>query len=332
MKWIIVINIVLAGILFFMNGFIGKLQYNMGWNLFPYGKFAFESEEESNFTGNFFLKIVNPTIFLYIIAWIGQRLGQDVFVAALWMFVPIYWLWRLGYIALKNLFVFLNLKYEGIACIVSLALGEGVFFIIIKPLLNQNESLWISTTELRDGLWFAIIIYIATSIWNIMKKAFSGDVLYPASRRWNMVQKRYDVFERRYGKYILDELSRRIPDDELREQKAKISYVLYAIMIYEDYNRPKIVRIIEYVIKVFSPHKKMTLGIMQVGSYTLISDKTSIKLALNRIIPEFFEEDDYPEQNAISNYNDGEEYYAEVLSIYSMLYGRFSDEIFEDAG
>ena len=332
MKWIIVINVLLAGILFLANGFIGKLQYDMGWNLFPYGKFAFESEEECDFTGNFFLKIVNPTIFLYIIAWIGQRLGQEAFVAELWMLIPIYWLWRLGYIAFKNLFVFLNLKYEGIACIVSLALGESVFFVIIKPLLVQNETLWISTTELRDGLWFAIIIYIATTIWNIMKKSFSGDVLYPESKRQNLVNKRFDVFERRYGEFILDELSSRIPNDELREIRAKIAYVLYAIMIYEDYNRPKAIRIIEYVVKFFLPRKKMTLGIMQVSSYMLISDKTSIKLALNRIIPEFFKEDDYPEQNAISNYNDGSGYYTEVYAIYSMLYSRFSDEIFEDVG
>ena len=328
--WSIIINIFLGGVLFFGNGFLGKLQYNMEWNIFAYGKFTFSSSENHDFSGNFFLKIVNPSIFLALVAVLGQWLECEAIISSFWLLVPCYWLWRLAFIIFRNLFVFLNLKYEGIACAISIILSESIFFAIIKPLLAQNESLWISSTELRDGVWFAIITYIAVTAWNIMKKSFSEQVLYPDEKKEALIWKRYGLFEKRYGKYVNTELLKKYESKANKNELLKITCVLYAIMIYEDYNRPKLIRALEYVFKFFLPKKTMSLGIMQVRSPKIISNKKSISLALSSIISQFNTSNDTPEQKAISKHNPDDEYFMEVFSIYYILISKFMEDYSAD--
>ena len=53
-------------------------------------------------------------------------------------------------------------------------------------------------------------------------------------------------------------------------------------MIYEDFNRPKIVRWIEYI-RFGITQKPHTLGIMQVQTDKFINDETSIRLAVRKI-------------------------------------------------
>lgn len=58
--------------------------------------------------------------------------------------------------------------------------------------------------------------------------------------------------------------------------------VTYSIMIYEDFNRPKIVRLFEKI-HFYITKKSHTLGIMQVHTNKMIDDKTSIILAIKKI-------------------------------------------------
>ena len=59
--------------------------------------------------------------------------------------------------------------------------------------------------------------------------------------------------------------------------------VVYAIMIYENFNRPKIVRWIENI-HFWITKKPHTLGIMQVTSSKWINDEQSISLATGKIL------------------------------------------------
>ena len=63
--------------------------------------------------------------------------------------------------------------------------------------------------------------------------------------------------------------------------------MVYAIMIYENFNRPKFVRWIEYVHFLVNT-KPHTLGIMQVTTSKWINDRQSIILAIEKILTSFF--------------------------------------------
>ena len=294
-------NVVLAVGLFLLNSWLGRVQYGIPGNPFEYGKFYFESDGEENFSGNFFLKTVNPAIYLSVIAAAIQGRLSDEYINSLWMLIPAFWMLRFLYMVVKNRIIFLNFKYELSACFVSLLLGEGTFFLIIEPLLAEGESIWIPTTEIRDAVWFAIIAYLAKTVWDIMRRNFHGDNLYPAEKRQkirNEVENWYAVSKEKQGQLIC---------------------VVYAIMIYEDYNRPAVIRMFEYVIKFIIPKRTMTLGIMQVSSNKLISSKTSIKMAIERVSRPFLESSENSVYEAIHGYNRGGDYCSEVEAIYEEL-------------
>ena len=109
--------------------------------------------------------------------------------------------------------------------------------------------------------------------------------------------------------------------------------MLYAIMIYEDYNRPKLYRLVENFLKTICPQKVMTIGIMQVKSKEYITDLESIDLAIEKLL-EVYQDNFHnnPIGHAIEDYNGGSEfYYEEVSTIYSVLLELLSiDELIED--
>lgn len=321
----VIFNMIAAGGLFFLNGILGKLQYGLSGKLFEYGKFTFEGgADQSGFSGNFFQKIVNPAVYLAVVAAIAQHLLTVELIESMWLLIPIFWIYRLLFMITKNVLVFLNLKYEAIALVLSLLLGETIFFRIIKPLLVQNKSIWIPATELRDALWFAILTYLAKVIWEIMKQSFSNDNLYPDSKRRELVWARYDKFNRKYGDFIVDQISRRYID-RLNVQN-RLASLLYAIMIYEDYNRPFLIRQAEYILKVtLFRQRAMTLGIMQFKAFHKISNIESISYAIDFISLPFLRNTPDPEKAAIAMYNSASDYCTEVQAIYDILMSRFSD-------
>ena len=99
--------------------------------------------------------------------------------------------------------------------------------------------------------------------------------------------------------------------------------VTYAILIYEDFNRPKIIRIIENIKHRFS-NESHTLGVMQVRSDKLINDTESVILGTNKIVDSYnkyvrentVEGEEIYEWNVInsiiSDYNVGSDYLYEV--------------------
>lgn len=97
-------------------------------------------------------------------------------------------------------------------------------------------------------------------------------------------------------------------------------------MIYEDFNRPKIIRIIENLKHRFS-NKSHTLGVMQVKSDKLINEKESVILGTTKIVNSYnkyikensVEGEEIYEWNIInsiiSDYNVGSEYSHEVYEL-----------------
>ena len=320
-------NALLALALFLLNGQLGKLQHGISEPLFEYGKFSFIPTSEQSFAGNFFQKIVNPAVFLAVASALTQYYLTSDYVESLWLLIPLFWLYRLIYVIGRNIFIFLNLKYEMIALLLSLALGEGVFFCIIKPLLVEGEPIWISSAALRDALWYAILAYLAKTAWEIMKKSFGEERIYPYERRRKTVMKRYDKFSMKYGNDILALLSNHPQESMPTETREQITRVIYAIMIYEDYNRPFVVRLAEWIMKAtFFRWRTMSLGIMQVRTNRLISSRESIKLAIPPIINSFLTSQNDPIYDSIFQHNPDQNYVEETSAIYDIL----SEEIPSD--
>ena len=316
----IMLNILFAFGLFFLNALLGRIQYGLSGKLFQYGKFTFADAEQQNFSGNFFQKIVNPAVYLAVIAAVMQTYLPAEFIRSLLLGVPLFWIIRLGYMAVKNVILFLNWPYELTAAGLSLVLGEGILWGIIVPLMEDNEGIWIPATALRDALWFAILAYLAKVVWDILRQKFTLENLYPAQRRKEYIWKRYSVFNRKYGEDILDAVTKQYDGILTDSQKSELICTVYAIMIYENYNRSWLFRMGENLLKAtIWRHRVMSLGIMQVRTSWRINDQESISLAIEKIGRPFLEGGCEPVRQAIQAYNHGPDYEDEVMAIFSEL-------------
>ena len=318
----LLINFFLALVLYFGNGWLGKIKVNTK-GLFGYDSFGFNKVDKANFADHFFQKIVHPAIVVAIAAAILQHYEMESIARDLWLVVPFYWVLRIIHICVWNIASFTNWKYEILSLIVSLLLGEGTLFYILRPLIDSDQSVFIDAAEIRDAFWIAALSYTAKFIWDITKFSLSGYSVFPAEKRAQTISTRYNEFKWEYGAEI---------DVVLRDNYCFVSDIskkqflclLYSIMIYEDHCRPKMIRWLEYLVKVFRWNTVMSLGIMQVQTKQIISNRTSIKMAIEKLYNVFSNATDASGvSTAIWDYNRGENYYAEVSTIYSILLSEF---------
>lgn len=303
-------NGALAAGLFFLNGLLGRVQYGYR-NLFEYERFSFGELPDGSFSGNFFLKIVNPAIYTALICAVLQRfLGLAGLCGSLWMIVPLYWLLRLAYIALKNYFLYINWRYELLAMGVSLLLGEGVFFLVLRPLLRAGETVFIPLEDLRNAVWFAIIAYVTKVVWEVVKSAFEAGAIFPPERRARIIMKKYRRFSGKYQTELL-RLTEDLPD------RREFLCLVYAVMIYEDYNRPPVWRLAERLAKRLLPRREMTLGIMQVRTGRDITELESVRLGTEKLLEAYL--DSGCIEDAVRAYNRSGEYLREVEAIFYVL-------------
>lgn len=317
---LLALNIVFTIIFFVINSIIGKFQ--SGHKLFEYGSFSFNLDEGESFVDNFVLKIINPSVYMAILCAIFQSIGRIDIFNSLWMIIPLYWLLRVIYMLVKNILIYTNIKYEFVAFCMSAILGEGAFWFLLKPLMEKEESVFISREELRDAIWYAIIAYALKIVWDVYKTYLNADNIYSLQLRVRAIEKKLSKFSKKYGTLIEDKIAENSFKDT---SKNEVISLIYAIMIYEDYNRPFAFRVVEYIAKLICFKKEMTLGVMQVKTKKLISCKTSVELGVNKIINAYLMPNEDKISNTIWDYNYYSEHYSEVRAIYEMVYDQISD-------
>mgnify|MGYP004545034295 CR=1 FL=1 len=327
---IVILNVFLSLILFFLNGLLGRLQYNNSGNLFEYGRFSFSINGSENFSGNFFLKVFIPTIYTSILCAVFQVIGHEEICHSLWLIAPIFWGIRILFIFVRDFFEIINWQYEFYAAIASLLLCEGTLFFIIYPLIDSGISVFIPLDEIRNAVWFAILAYIVKILWNISKTHLDGQALYPVEKQQAVIYSRYDKFSKKYGDYIRILVDESYPDS--LPNKGNFICLIYAIMILEDYNRPKVCRIVEYILKFLLARTEMTLGIMQVKTKSIIFDLESIHLAVSKLLAVYTQNFyDNPIEHAIRDYNGSSQYLSDAVSIYNeLLYFNSIDSLITD--
>ena len=181
---------------------------------------------------------------------------------------------------------------------------EGIFA------LEKGKTFYTSNSglkELREEIWISCFLFILVLI---------RDYIYNhekiSSKKESLKKKEYIISK--YYKY------KKKYDKLVKVKNIDISNLIYAIMIYENYNRPPIIREIEKIKLLISGHA--TLGIMQVSVTKLINNEESIKLGVNKILKEIKKEKkekNFSISNIIQNYNNGEKYKAEVMYIYEII-------------
>lgn len=142
-------------------------------------------------------------------------------------------------------------------------------FIVNQEFINNVRSVFLTGNEFRVVLWLLVIIYV----YNFCKDKKLFEKHNKNEKKImsiNNVLNNYSKFK--YAYY----------EDCDRDNK-EVSNILYAIMIYEDHKRNKVLRNFDnFMYKING--KKNKFGIMQIESKKFINDSESIELAYKKVI------------------------------------------------
>lgn len=251
---IVIVQVILGCSLFLIVNWIGKHSYSVGYislSIFV------RIDEAPAF--NFIIRILTPVIYLLIIASILYGLGLDRYTNGFYMVSLYYVFIRLAVNLLTDRWRLLNwgkqLFYWFSIMILSYYTYEKI--IIAKTNLLPDFS------NLANELWIIIIVFVY-NIFNKIEISSERTI----KRKENYLESKFTKFKREYGG-IINSLNNR-----------RLIALAYSILIYENFNRPYIIRILERIL--FSLNgKPRTLGIMQVRTDKYITDRKSVSLGVD---------------------------------------------------
>lgn len=305
---IIVLQIALGILLFFVINWIGKHSYSIG-----YMEISMFVKQEEAPALNFLIRVLTPIVYLIIVSAILYSLSLDKFVKNIYLVNIYYIIFRLLFNLITNRGLLLNWGKQILYWVAIIIIS---YFTYVKVIINKVNILPDFTTVANE-LWIIILIFIF-QLFNNVRLSQEGTI----KRKDEYLKSRYHNFKRLYGSQITSIC-----------QNEAVECICYAIIIYEDFNRPKIARFIEYL-RFFVTKKPHTLGVMQVYTEVYISDNESIILGTKKVVNAYRtylnkkdELNQYSEWNAlysiIENYNSGNSYSNEVYSLSEAIKEKF---------
>lgn len=301
---ITIIHIFLAIVLFLIINFIGANSYSVG-----YMNLSIVYKEDTAPSLNLALRIFAPIVYLIIVSAIFAEANLLNLNHNIWLVVLYYIIFRLVVINLivYNRFKLLNWTREVVCTLIT----TGLAYYVYNYFIRDNKYIFPNFTDITNEVWILIILFL----FQFLSVVTNQSTEKSKKRKEDYVCYKYKKFKKEYGKNI-DKIEKKLP----------LKILLYSIMIYEDFNRPPLIRFFENMIsRVFK--KKMTLGIMQVKTQYYISNDTSIELAIKKIHKALavykkaaIECYDWSAKRFIvKDYNNSEKYVDEVMEIYDQI-------------
>lgn len=308
--------------LFFITNWIGKHSYSVG-----YMEISIFVKSETAPAFNFLFRVLSPVVYIIIISTILYTVGLDEFVNNIYLVSIYYIAFRIFFNVVTNRARLLNWRRQFLHTISIIAISWLAYDSIIKNKRNILPDL----STISNELWIIILLFLFQTLNNLK---FSSDDT--EKRKENYLNVRFNKFKRIYDTQI----------NNLTNNK-KIQALIYSIMIYEDFNRPKAARIIENIKFRFSK-RPMTLGVMQIRSDELINDFESVTRGVIKVLNDLKEikeskeiqyESDFRDHailpRLIEKFNGGQSYNDEVAHLFWIIWrkyynGDYSAVSFED--
>jgi hypothetical protein len=257
-SWYIALaHFALAVTLTFIVNWIGARAISVG-----YMQMDIVIQEDTAPAFNFLFKVLAPVVFLVLCAVAFEAANLSSFNSNIYFITIFYWLFRVLWILCSNRGSLTNWVEQFIYWVASIGLSVWIY-----SLIESVDQILPSSRSLLDQLWILIIVFVY-SILNKVQISREGTI----RRKTNYINSRFLSFRKKY-------------DGTIKEFFHNDFYeaLTYSIMIYEDFNRPVIVRYAEYLSFCIT-RKPHSLGIMQMTTDKYIDNKESIRLAMQKIV------------------------------------------------
>jgi hypothetical protein len=240
--------------LFFTMNWLGRHATDLGYQSIT----LFEQKSES-IALNFLLRAVSPTIFIILISAISTQIGIGYYTRYTFGIILIYYVIRIIYIFLWSKQGIVNWIKIFIQYLSGIFIGWWAFEALILP----RKNILPDASDIGNELW----VMIALFLYAVVNKIETSSA--PSIRRKNKyIDKIYKQIVDKFGHIVSSE------NDRL------VQLTAYAILIFENYNRPPLIRNFE---RILFPVFSKTLGIMQVSTDHVINDAESVSIGLLRI-------------------------------------------------
>jgi hypothetical protein len=301
----------LSILLFFLLNWIGRHSIKAG-----YIQMSILAKADEAPAYNFLYRAFSPVAFITVSSSLLYKAGLDWIVEDIYLVVIYYFAFRLTFNIATGRALLLNWVTQILYVIVSVPVSYYVY----ENLILHKEFLFPDTKEIGSAVWLAIIVYVYHTCNNVKLSTQRTK-----ARKENYLQVRYQSYYSLYGKII----------EEIAESKCQ-ECLIYAVLIHEAFNRPKIYRLIENALFYLGLAK--TLGIMQVTTKTFINDEESVRLGAKKIVNDHLqaklkvESSKYPggswaiRRKVLESYNPDSEYINEVTRLYDQIVDLFYPE------
>lgn len=311
-----ILHFLLGVALFFIINWIGRHSYSVGYMQIS---MFLKVEEAPAF--NFLFRIISPIVYLFIVSAILYKLGLDKFVLNAYFICIYYILFRLVFNLVTNRGLLMN-WYRQVLYWISIA---SISYFAYTEIIYKKENILPDFDTVSNELWIIILIFLFHTLNRIR---ISSDKTI--ERKDNYLKSRLTTFKEKYSDLINEKLN----NDKLKS-------IAYAIMIYEDFNRPKAARIIENA-RFKITGKKHSLGLMQVQTTEFINDRKSVELGIEKLntayskeikkrgldrkesieilLPDAWSNEWSMERRIISNYNKDDNYVDEVRTLTEKIF------------
>ncbi len=303
---VLLLQFALAILLFFLTNWIGKHSISFGYmqlSLFV------KSDEAPAF--NLVIRILTPVVYVIVVTTILYQLGLDSFTSEIHLVVLYYFGLRLLFNMLAGRTRLLNWRTQLLHVSITYALAYFVY----DKILRVKANILPDFSTISNELWIIVLIFIY-ELFNELK--FSDE--RSKRRKSNYLHHRYYLYKGMYQP-VIEELT----------TNQKLQALIYTIMIYEAFNRPKAYRIVETIL--FPLGISKTLGIMQIKTEHHVSDSESVRLGAQKILADVssaateamdrYGHSDrlewYVLDGSISRYNAGSQYRSEILRLFGFV-------------
>jgi len=310
-----ILHIVLAVGLFYIINWVGRHSFSFGYMQLS----VFEKTDDAP-AFNFIFRIAAPLVYILLVSSILYTFNFDWIVQDIYRIVIYYFAFRYIFNISLGRAMLLNWKGELFISLSSITAA----YLLYDKLISTKQRLIPDFNTISNELWIIILIFLY-SVLNKVQVTSEGT----EKRIKNYLRRAYNKYKYKYGSII-----------ESKVEDRTLEALVYAIMIYESFNRPRIVRGVERLF--FRLGKSKTLGIMQVTTNKRISDEESIELGIEKILNDYNlaykntvegnpEWDDYSIRyevlsETVRNYNPDYQYVSEVLTLHDSILNEFYAE------
>jgi len=279
---IYLIHFSLALFLFIIQNWIGDRAYSKG-----YIRFSLLDEKDEAHSLNFVIKVFGPIVYLILIVAALQYLKIESYNKDIINVIYYYLFFRLFVI-----FLYERLRIVNWVRIISYYLTILlVANIVYDKFINSVGDLLPDFSQLKNEIWLLIIVFVY-QLGNGITESLPENELQEQSRAFlpELKPRKRKYILRKYKQFV-NKYGAQIKNNPI--QNPNINIVIYSILIYENFNRPRFIRFLERIwVRIVK--RKVSQGIMQIGSSIPITDEQSIVLGIesfNKLLADFNMED-----------------------------------------